>query len=394
MRKAFWICIVLWVLATLGCTEPNPFYEPPDGGATDDATDGDTPVGPDADADVGPDADADVGPDADADVGPDADADVGPDADADVEPDVGPDADADVEPDVPPPDDLDRDGVPNAADNCPSVWNPGQEDCDTDGTGDRCEAGDTDGDTLADAVDVCTCGAGAGTHDEDGDTLADDCDNCPLVTNATQDNADFDGLGDSCEPPGEPDTGLAILRFEPFLALPTDPGWTEPGGTWAIGTDVYDQTDDGASAVAFYDGWDLGDDYFVQAVFRITALGSGGGGISKHVGLLGRAIGMTDGSVRWYMCALDGAHDRLDIRMWDGAAYSTLAQENVGTRLETGVDYRLSFRVLGSSLTCALESPVAAPVTASATNAALPTGAAGVRTYRAAGSFSGMLVAH
>lgn len=392
MRSTSWICTVLGFAALVGCTEANPFYEPPDQGTTDDAADGDTPIGPDADADsdADADADADIGPD----IEPDTEPDVEPDADADVEPEAEADAEADVEPDVPPPDDIDRDGVLNDADNCPNVWNPGQEDCDGDGTGDRCQAGDTDGDTLPDAIDVCPCAAGTGTHDEDGDGLPDDCDNCPLVANATQDNADLDGLGDACEPPTEPDSGLAILRFEPFLELPTDPGWVEPGGTWTVGTDTYDQTDSAASAVAFYDGWDLGDDYFVQSVFRIMALGVGGGTTAKQVGLLARAITLSDGSVRWYLCALDGAHDRLDIRMWDGAAYSTLAQRDVGFRLETAVDYRLSFLVRGSSLTCALEAATASPIVLEATSTALPVGAPGLRTYRASGSFSGLMVAY
>lgn len=35
--------------------------------------------------------------------------------------------------------DSDGDGVPDEDDNCPDVWNPGQEDFDDDGTGDACE---------------------------------------------------------------------------------------------------------------------------------------------------------------------------------------------------------------------------------------------------------------
>ncbi len=45
------------------------------------------------------------------------------------------------------PDDRDGDGVPNAADNCSHMPNPGQRDSDGDGFGNRCDA-DVDGDGL------------------------------------------------------------------------------------------------------------------------------------------------------------------------------------------------------------------------------------------------------
>lgn len=41
--------------------------------------------------------------------------------------------------DTPPMADTDGDGLPDQADNCPDVYNPGQEDADQDGTGDPCD---------------------------------------------------------------------------------------------------------------------------------------------------------------------------------------------------------------------------------------------------------------
>jgi hypothetical protein len=213
------------------------------------------------------------------------------------------------------------------------------------------------------------------------------------VANATQANANLDGLGDACVPPSAPDLNLSIDRFEPFLAMPADPGWLVVSGTWALGTDTYDQTDTAASSTAFYDPWDRGTDYYVQAVFRITALGPGDLTYSKQVGVLARAISLTDGTNRWYSCGLDGAHDRVEIRTWNGSAYATLAQRDVGTSLGTGTSYRISFLVRDTSLTCSFETAVGFAVTATATSATLPLGAPGLRTYRASASFSGLMVA-
>ena len=123
--------------------------------------------------------------------------------------------------------DLDGDGVLDAVDNCPGVYNPTQADTDSDGRGDACDncplvanadQADADADGVGDACDVC---AGYDDHadadgdgvpdgcdkcpghddriDADADGVPDACDNCPLVANAGQADADSDGLGDACD---------------------------------------------------------------------------------------------------------------------------------------------------------------------------------------------------
>lgn len=69
--------------------------------------------------------------------------------------------------------DLDKDGVPNAEDNCPVNANPGQQDGDHDGVGDV-------------------------------------CDDCPNVADPEQPDENDNGQGDACEgqqptPPPPPD---------------------------------------------------------------------------------------------------------------------------------------------------------------------------------------------
>src|SRR5262249_54531673 len=54
--------------------------------------------------------------------------------------------------------DSDGDGIPDAADGCPTVFDPDQRDADGDGVDDRCDTEpmpDADGDGIPDALDDC-----------------------------------------------------------------------------------------------------------------------------------------------------------------------------------------------------------------------------------------------
>jgi hypothetical protein len=127
--------------------------------------------------------------------------------------------------------DVDSDGLLNPADNCPTVYNPGQADEDDDGAGDLCDNclglqnsdqldGDSDG--MGDACDYCTDSDGDGygnpgyslnncaddncpyaanedQADDDSDSVGDSCDNCLEVPNQYQYDRNGDGIGDACE---------------------------------------------------------------------------------------------------------------------------------------------------------------------------------------------------
>ncbi len=100
---------------------------------------------------------------------------------------------------LPSADDMDGDGVPDASDNCPDIFNPGrplelglQADTDNDGDGDICDPCPLDAGTT-----VCTP---ANPNDRDNDGTDNISDNCPWDPNPTQADTDGDGKGDACDP--------------------------------------------------------------------------------------------------------------------------------------------------------------------------------------------------
>lgn len=94
--------------------------------------------------------------------------------------------------------DQDGDGIADAEDNCPSLFNPirpldlgVQKDSDGDGVGDLCDVCPFDA-----ALTDC---ATSDVRDLDQDTVVNDFDNCPSVHNTAQIDTDGDGMGDACD---------------------------------------------------------------------------------------------------------------------------------------------------------------------------------------------------
>ncbi|MCB9691964.1 MAG: amidohydrolase family protein [Alphaproteobacteria bacterium] len=90
--------------------------------------------------------------------------------------------------------DTDFDGIDDAQDNCPTIFNPErpmdgfvQADADADGNGDVCDP------CPLDATDSCSW------YDADADGIPNGDDNCPDDANPNQEDADGDFIGDLCD---------------------------------------------------------------------------------------------------------------------------------------------------------------------------------------------------
>jgi hypothetical protein len=111
--------------------------------------------------------------------------------------------------------------------------------------------GDLDCDGIGDAVDRCPGVFDPAQHDEDGDGPGDACDNCPGVPNPTQADSTepgvgADGVGDACDP--HPQARDRLVLFDPMTEASA---WvTSNSGARIVGGDLQVTGDTGGAVFA------------------------------------------------------------------------------------------------------------------------------------------------
>jgi len=138
-------------------------------------------------------------------------------------------------------DDKDGDGVADATDNCPTIFNPIRP-------MDEGVQADADSDGIGDACDKCPLAAGESctppsSEDMDDDGVVDSKDNCPEIANPDQADDDKDGKGNACDTcPGAANPGQLVCAQEvtvKALRDPSDPAHPASGSIRARVKDLY-----------------------------------------------------------------------------------------------------------------------------------------------------------
>jgi len=91
--------------------------------------------------------------------------------------------------------DSDGDTVGDACDNCPTAANTSQANADGDANGDACDGCPADPLKLSPGA----CGCGQPETDGGADGVADCVDNCPTLANPGQQDCNVNGVGDACD---------------------------------------------------------------------------------------------------------------------------------------------------------------------------------------------------
>ena len=201
---------------------------------------------------------------------------------------------------------------------------------------------DRDGDGVLDAADLCPDVADPVQNDEDADGAGDRCDVCPQVAGAT-DDADGDHIGDACDPnPATP--GDELLVFDGFAGATLDPAWTV-----IVGDSSDWQAGDGVALVQGGEPASLlmqrvgapGDTLRVDTAMEVTAIGPGA---TRSVALVTDA---TASPLAFDFCAVSFDSQEVELYRFENATWTEVAVMPMSAPLGT---YRITARTTAGRL--------------------------------------------
>ena len=131
--------------------------------------------------------------------------------------------------------DTDADGIDHTVDNCPTTFNPLQDDCNADGQGDACDAdlnqNDTDFDGVCQNVDKCLTVPNVDNRDVDNNGVGDMCE--PLWANRDD---DADGVKNGTDPCPLEAVATCAMQAITVPWVPANPAIAHPTYTGAAHT--------------------------------------------------------------------------------------------------------------------------------------------------------------
>lgn len=209
---------------------------------------------------------------------------------------------------------------------------------------------DIDRDGIPDDVDNCPTSSNASQSNEDGDKFGDACDPCPPVADDNPPDADADGVADACDPKRFI-FGDVIRQFEGF-SQGKPSGWDEAGATWGAANGALTANVSGAGQFALI-VTDRTRETLTAAIEVVSAAGAG-----SEVGLVNNLIQNGTSAVA---CTITGAPAV--------SLYHTTAPgdaETMAFELTAGQVYEVRLQRENSTYTCTARN-VASAATASVT---------------------------
>jgi hypothetical protein len=210
--------------------------------------------------------------------------------------------------------------------------------------------GDADGDGILDAADNCPAMYNPDQRDWDVDLHGDACDGCPHLPSPSDPDTDGDRVGDDCDP--RPLTGgEARALWLGFYDAADIAGWQPTGGPWSVTNGMLEQAASGFSLLDSPASYT--DAYFATSLEVVT----------PNTAEIGFCLADIQPSVQYYCCCASNAGDVPSTRaasQWDGSPGQISVPASFdGANLAVGQRVEMTGLLSGATFACAISQGAA-----------------------------------